>query len=545
MQPKFPTKRIPRPRIGAWENKADWVEDIRVHPYSGVLEFVSENGMKTSAPERSRVGELDDICETVIDYPGLQGLAPDDEVLRHYIAMLTEIKAVESEMTMPPEKAPPGIRRGISHHMLSHKEKLLRRGVIREATRVRAITSFFTVAKKSGRLRLVVDGRRVNALMKRIPPMELPAIQEVLLYLMSNKFFCTVDGVSYFYQFGISVEVGELFCANLAGTKGEFVPVALTRMPMGWSWAPAIAQKASNVLLQGKDGPLGICWVDNFVFAGRTRHEVLENFRQFLVRADAANVKLDSREPEVMEVGEILGMLVDLPNGRLRMSDKWAVKVSALAPAKWMTPRQIYTLSGNGIWQSTVGRTPLCRWSTCVDLVRRMATGIHAGLDWDTPVRLTPEEVRELQRWHTVMKENEWVTYSPESAPTKHVWSDASDREWAWVVTGLEDEHEESARQGVFTHPEWHIFVKEAYAANCGVQATRGTPRLLLIDNQPLVFAIMRRLSSNKMVNEWMSTWDWENISVRWVPTTEQKADKYTRGICIQQTASTIGYGKA
>ena len=143
------------------------------------------------------------------------------------------------------------------------------------------------------------------------------------------------------------------------------------------------------------------------------------------------------------------------------------------------------------------------------------------------------------------MKENAWVTWSAESAPTKHVWSDASDKEWAWLVTDLEDQHEEVARQGVFEHPEWHIFVKEAFAANAGVQATRGTPRLLLIDNQPLVFAIQRRLSSNKLVNEWMRTWDWENITVRWVPTTEQRADKYTRGTCIKETASTIGYGKA
>jgi len=46
----------------------------------------------------------------------------------------------------------------------------------------------------------------------------------------------------------------------------------------------------------------------------------------------------------------------------------------------------------------------------------------------------------------------------------------------------------------------------------------------------PLVLAIKRQVSSNKMVNVWMSSWDWENISVEWVPTHEQRADEYTRG---------------
>ena len=86
-----------------------------------------------------------------------------------------------------------------------------------------------------------------------------------------------------------------------------------------------------------------------------------------------------------------------------------------------------------------------------------------------------------------------------------------------------------------------HIFVKEAFAANQGAQATRGIPRLMLIDNQPLVFAIKKGLSSNKLLNEWLRTWDLENITVRWVSTTQQKADKYTRGTKAQMTASTKG----
>ena len=531
MNPKFPARQKAR---------QERVEEVRVHGYGVAVEFKTDTGFKISPPERTDKGILDDICETVIDYDAVRKLPYADKELNHYLDMLTNIKVLETEMHMLPESAPPGIRRGISRRMKKHEAQLETQRVIRKATRIRAITSFFTVAKKSGKLRLVVDGRRINDLMKRIPHMDLPAIQEVLMLLMGSRYFCTVDGFSYFYQFGISSEVGELFCANLADTKGEFTTVSLTRMPMGWSWAPAIAQKVSNVLLATADGPLGICWVDNFIFAGGSRGQVQSRFDMFLARADACNVKLDTRTPEIIEVGEVLGMEVDLKNARYRMAQKWVEKVTRLRPARWMTPRQIYTLTGNGIWQASVGGTPLCRWTTTFDLVRRVAVNITAGLDWDVPLRVAAPEIEDMQRWQMVMEDNKWFTLKVEVVPQFRLWSDASDLEWAWVITNIMDDIEVTARQGVFAHPEWHIFVKEAFAANQAAQATRGEPRIMLIDNQPLVFAIKKGLSSNKLVNEWLRSWDWENITVRWVPTTEQKADRYTRGEKVR-TASTQG----
>jgi len=105
---------------------------------------------------------------------------------------------------------------------------------------IRVVTNFFTVDKKDDSLRLVVDGRKVNVLMEPPPKMELPTIHEVLEYLMNNEYALTVDGTSYFYQFGISDEVGTLFCANLSAERGNFIPVALTiHRPEGKQHAPS------------------------------------------------------------------------------------------------------------------------------------------------------------------------------------------------------------------------------------------------------------------------------------------------------------------
>jgi len=495
----------------------------------GLPEFRNVNGAvgKVAMSNQQREGELGEIDSGKgIDYKVVRELPETDDELKHYLDMLQDIKAFESEMTKLPEQAPPGIRRGTSRNMSRHKEKLLRWQVVREARHIRAITNYFTVVKKNGTLRLVVDARKINALMKRVPKMDLPTIQEVLLLLMTNKYFIVVDGRSYFYQFRISDEVGEFFCANLAAERGPFTTVALTRMPMGWNWAPAIAQKMSNTLLRDGERELGKAWIDNFIFGGRTKEEVWEKFLKFRARADLCNMVIDEREPPVLQRGEVLGIEVDLEKARYRMAESWVKKAQALPIRTYMTPREIYELSGNCIWASYVREMPLCQFGESIEVVRRVAVLIQGGLDWDTPLLLTREELDALGRWKACVGANEWQTLLTRPCPTEDIWTDASSHMWAF--TNLDDKHD----QGVFDKDQllWHIFIKEAYAVHRSVQVARGTPRTYRVDNLPLVLAMKRKVSSNKLVNSWMSSWDWENISVEWVPTTEQKADKYTRG---------------
>jgi hypothetical protein len=123
------------------------------------------------------------------------------------------------------------------------------------------------------------------------------------------------------------------------------------------------------------------------------------------------------------------------------------------------------------------------------------------------------------------------------------VWSDASDAAWAYLVTDSLGEEAGIGDQGMFTGEarSWHIFMKEAYA-NAAVHRTRGIARTLCIDNMALVYAISRKVSSNGMVNGWFSDWDWDNLEAVWVPTTVQKADRYTRGdVMISTSGNTTG----
>jgi len=506
------------------------------HP---VIKNLNGNPSRVTLQEHQREGELGQIeSGDGIRYEALTSLPEADDELRHYVKILNDVKTFEQEMSVPPEQAPPGIRRGTSRNMSRHMEKLLKWRVVRLTTQVRAITNYFTVAKRNGTLRLIVDARKINNLMRRVPKMDLPTIQEVLLYLMSNKFFITVDGLSYFYQFRISDEVGNFFCANLAGERGQFTTVAMTRMPMGWCWAPAIAQKTSNTLLRDGDHVLGKAWIDNFIFAGLTREETREKFLRFRDRADMCNVVIDDREPEVLERGEVLGIDVNLAAAEFRMSQSWVEKARALTLKTHMTPRELYEITGNCIWASCVRELPLCSFGDALEIVRRVAILISTGLDWDTPIKFSSAELDTLGRWKARVVKNEWQQAPTEKGiPREEMWTDASSSMWAY--TNLNDK----CAQNRFSQEQllWHIFIKEAYAVHRSVEASRGIPRMYRVDNMPLVLAMKRKVSSNKLVNAWMTTWDWENISVEWVSTKIQKADVYTRGEVMQAPKGTMG----
>ncbi len=500
-------------------------EDLHIEGYG---EFsIRVNGINVRNPTiRTEDGELDDIVTSTIDYDRLLEFA--DEELRHYLRMLTDIDEFHSEMITYPEVAPKGIRRGLSRRMLRHLPKLLQQGVVRETQSYRVISSVFTVPKKNGRLRLIIDARKVNRMMKHCPAMELPTTPEIIEYVCGARYFATVDAKSFFYAFGISEAVGELFSANLAGTKGKFHSVAMQRMPMGWNWAPNIAQKTANALLRFEDGVIGKAWIDNFVFVGKTEDEVREKVKRFVDRAQYIGLTLDTQDPEITQAGTLLGIEFDLQGtARYRLSKEWEHKAKQLSVTRFMSPRELYKICGNCVWSAYVRGKPMCQHGDAIEVIRNTAIEVQRGIHWDTPLKVTAREALAVGRWLEEERGNEWVQFMP---PTKdkgyQVWSDASDEMWAFL-------HRNDGKHGSFDEEtaKWHIYVKEAYAAHQGVQATRGQRRTLMVDNMPLVWAINKKLSGNKIVNAWLATWDWENIAgAVWVPTTEQLADRYTRG---------------
>ena len=168
----------------------------------------------------------------------------------------------------------------------------------------------FFVAKKDGKLRLVIDCRRSNQHFRTPPCTRLfsgAGFTEVCADKGAELYFAGVDVKCAFYQHAIPSWLSELFCLDgiKAGELGissvDGQPVEPNRtiypqlavVPMGWSWALALVQAAHENLLdesvllsrsrravdfapppKPRDGVVHSLYVDNVICEGHDPQEV-------------------------------------------------------------------------------------------------------------------------------------------------------------------------------------------------------------------------------------------------------------------------------
>ena len=212
------------------------------------------------------------------------------------------------------------------------------------------VTPFF-VAKKSGRLRMVLDCRTVNRRFRPPPPLALSAgySWSRLRVPKGKKLYIAQSDIrDYFYALEMPHNLRPLFClppvpkkllrewdvpadrgGDLVGDNGWVWPM-LRVIPMGWSWAMWLAQKVheeqvriatgfgpERILTEGSsapslDGniPVLIPYADNLNVCGLCRSEVQKAKEQVVSHLQA----LGFRTHEEIDAGTraiSLGFLVD------------------------------------------------------------------------------------------------------------------------------------------------------------------------------------------------------------------------------------------
>ena len=127
---------------------------------------------------------------------------------------------------------------------------LLERDVF-EPGQVHCALSIFQVLKKNGKARLVMNAKPVNEFFKSPPNMELPSIHEVIDFVLSNEVAATADARAFFYQLPLPPLLRRYFGVRVptASRGRSFDTFEFKKIPMGWSWAPAIGQAVSSNIL--------------------------------------------------------------------------------------------------------------------------------------------------------------------------------------------------------------------------------------------------------------------------------------------------------
>lgn len=141
---------------------------------------------------------------------------------------------------------------------------LFLKGMIFFTTRPREIIPPFFVAKKSGKLRLILDCRAVNRRFRKPPPIGMgmeTCWSQVLLPPGHNLYLAQSNIQDYFYSLELPLSLKSMFCLlglsvstiqdwgidELANFQGDYEGLLfpmLTVVPMGWSWAMWVAQRA-------------------------------------------------------------------------------------------------------------------------------------------------------------------------------------------------------------------------------------------------------------------------------------------------------------
>ena len=151
---------------------------------------------------------------------------------------------------------------------ISFVNRLLQSGMLTLSLGCRSQADIFFVRKKSGRLRMIVDGRQGNQRMRPPPKTSMPsaaAFSKLRLGQGEKPRVSTYDIQDCFYQFKIPKAFGELFGfkqiqANKLGVQEvdgravaplDWVTPVCAVLPMGCSWALHFCQQAHvNIALR-------------------------------------------------------------------------------------------------------------------------------------------------------------------------------------------------------------------------------------------------------------------------------------------------------
>ena len=141
----------------------------------------------------------------------------------------------------------------LSHY---HKDDLIAKGYLKRIRRAAFRCSIFAVWKADGTLRLIWNGIPFNFLCNPPPDMHIlpyPVMLALLLEPSVLGYVC-YDFRTWFVQITVVAEVAEYFACRFP--NGEIY--ILCGVPMGWSWACAIAQALTQAFARAVIAEMGV-----------------------------------------------------------------------------------------------------------------------------------------------------------------------------------------------------------------------------------------------------------------------------------------------
>ena len=142
------------------------------------------------------------------------------------------------------------------HLSRCHRDDLMAKGYLKRIRKAAFRCSIFAVWKADGALRLIWNGIPFNSLCNDPPDMHIlpyPGMLAALLEPTVRNYVC-YDFRTWFVQISVVAEVAQYFACRFP--NGEIYVVC--GVPMGWSWACAIAQALTQAFARAVIAEMGV-----------------------------------------------------------------------------------------------------------------------------------------------------------------------------------------------------------------------------------------------------------------------------------------------
>ena len=297
---------------------------------------------------------------------------------------------------------------------------LYSKGMLTFTSAPQEIVPPFFVRKKNGKLRLILDCRAVNKRFKRPPPLALGAgtsWAQVNIPQGSELFLAQSDIKDYFYSLELPPTLQPLFCLpalpidfvqdwgfaelrqHTGDLEGLIFPM-LRVVPMGWSWAMWLAQRAhqhlcleasglglERIVVEGKPSPgmadgevILIPYADNLNVAGTCAKRVQEVKDKIVAHLREVGFRVHE-ELEACSIGQSLGFLVDGARGIVAPVPERLQKVRLallwLSRRPKVSGKQVERLLGHCIHLMLLRRELLSIFRNLYDFVQNCYSSRH------------------------------------------------------------------------------------------------------------------------------------------------------------------------
>ena len=492
-----------------------------------------------------RKQRLDDFPTGVLDLEAVRRMAEELGKSAHFLLWCTSGRVFAESLS---ESVPvPGPKSDLRPSFVT---ALLKAGVVEKAARrddKKGAVAVFDVPKTDPCVRrIIVDGRPVNSRLPAPPKFRLTTPQELAGALAATGAVAAqvIDLKGYFHQFPLGDEVSNFFCVRSGQTWYRW-----RRLPMGFSYAPFIAQSTSEVFLGGLLDRGATVYLDDILVWGACEVEVRARAAYIRDRMACANGEVNERKSMQTPAGLVryIGLEWDVPNASYRIPQDWRAeaqtRVEACLGARALPLHRWWGMLGLLFRVAHVHGLRLCYLCGSLQFMRAWARRVTSGdATWDTECGY-PEGARQEAQGMILrfLGSEEWLP-PPVPPPRRFsvaIWSDASTTGWGYVSTEAGD-GASRARWGQWAAPQEsaEMFHLELWAARRAVTDAihRGHRTVILfVDNDAVRLVLgkghARTRWGNSMLREVTDALDQSGtqLEVRWITTEVMPADGWSR----------------